>query len=57
MIININRDELKKKKGRFDLDSIIPKSYNIVVNKDRIAYSILLIKKENIKEKKNGINK
>lgn len=56
MIININRDELKKKKGRFDLDSIIPKSYNIVVNKDRIAYSILLIKKENIKEKKNGIN-
>lgn len=57
MIININRDELKKKKGRFDLDSIIPKSYNIVVNKDRIAYSILLIKKENIKEKKNGISK
>lgn len=57
MIINIKRDELKKKKGRFDLDSIIPKSYNIVVNKDRIAYSILLIKKENIKEKKNGINK
>ena len=49
MIININRDELKKKKGRFDLDSIIPKSYNNVVNKDRIAYSILLIKKENIK--------
>lgn len=57
MIININRDELKKKKGRFDLDSIIPKSYNIVVNKDRIAYSILLIKKENIREKKNGITK
>lgn len=56
MIINIKRDELKKNKGYFNLNSIFPKSYNIVVNKDRIAFSILLIKKENLKEKNNGIN-
>ena len=50
MIINIKRDELKKNKGYFNLNSIFPKSYNIVVNKDRIAFSILLIKKENLKD-------
>ena len=56
MNIKISRDELIKKKGKISLDSIISENYNIVVNKDRIASAILSIKKQIIKENKNGTN-
>jgi len=56
MNIKISRDELLKKKGKISLDSIISENYNIVVNKDRIASAILSIKKQIIKENKNGTN-
>lgn len=54
MKINISRDELIKNKGRIDLNSIFPESYNIVVNKDSVASAILSIKKEKLKETENG---